>query len=304
MKKTILLFSLLVLFSFKSKAQTVTDIDGNVYTIVTIGTQQWLGENLKVIHYRNGDLIPNVSDNTAWINLLTGAYCNYNNDTNNTAIYGRLYNFHAAVDNRNIAPTGWHVPTKAEWDTLVNYLGGGNIAGGKLKEIGTEHWESPNTGATNESGFSALPGGMRSGAEINPSFGDIGKSGYFWSATQTRYRELYYLNTEARPDFWDNEEGGMSVRCVKDNTIGVYFENNPNKIRIYPNPAIDKINIDFSNLNQFCIVTIYDLSGKIIVQKQIKQLQNEINISSLINGIYIIEISDAQFISQKKLIKR
>lgn len=150
----------------------VIDIDGNVYQIVTIGTQVWMAENLKVTHYRNGDVIPNVTDGPTWAGLTTGAYCEYDNNVASVATYGRLYNWYAAVDTRNIAPDGWHVPSDEEWKQLETYLGmsqaeadaiglRGSDEGGMLKETGTSHWDSPNTGATNESGFTALPGGHR-----------------------------------------------------------------------------------------------------------------------------------------------
>src|SRR5665648_943598 len=107
---------------------TVTDIDGNVYKTVTIGTQVWMAENLKTTKYRNGDPIPNITDATAWTNLTTGAYCNNNNDANYATTYGRLYNWYAVNDIRNIAPAGWHIPTKAEWTTLTTYLGGQGLS--------------------------------------------------------------------------------------------------------------------------------------------------------------------------------
>jgi len=140
---------------------TVTDIDGNCYRTVTIGTQVWMAENLKVTHDCNGEAIPNVTDGATWAGLTAGAYCEYNNDVNNVATYGRLNNWYAVADSRNISPAGWHVASDAEWQTLSIFLGGDAIAGGKMKETGTTHWYSPNTGATNESGFSALPGGYR-----------------------------------------------------------------------------------------------------------------------------------------------
>ena len=140
---------------------TMTDIDGNTYTTVKIGDQWWMAENLKVTHYRNGEEIPNITDNTEWANLTSGAYCDYDNNPNNVATYGRLYNWYSIEDSRDLAPDGWHVPSRDEWQTMIEYLGGDGIAGGKLKESGTEHWLSPNEGATNESGFSALPSGMR-----------------------------------------------------------------------------------------------------------------------------------------------
>jgi uncharacterized protein (TIGR02145 family) len=143
-------------------AQTVKDFEGNVYKTITIGTQTWMADNLRTTKYRNGDAIPEVTDSSAWINLITGAYCNYNNTRNNDTIvsYGRFYNLYAVTDNRNICPTGWHVSTDAEWTTLTDYLGGASVAGDKLKEKGTTHWESPNAGATNEIGFTALPGAI------------------------------------------------------------------------------------------------------------------------------------------------
>lgn len=167
--KYILLLLILCIFSCeknpinskKEKTGTVTDIDGNIYQTIKIGTQWWMAENLKVTHYRNGDSIPNVTDETAWSNLTTGAYGNYNNDDDISNTYANLYNWYAVNDSRNIAPIGWHIPTDAEWQTLVDYLGGESVAGSKMKETGTEHWRSPNVGTTNESGFSALPGDYR-----------------------------------------------------------------------------------------------------------------------------------------------
>jgi len=201
---------------------TVTDIDGNVYNTITIGTQVWMVENLKVTHYRNGVSIPNVTDGTEWGNLTTGAYCNYNNDANISTTYGRLYNWYAVDDSRNIAPMGWHVPTNPELTTLIEYLEGESIAGGKLKETGTSHWYSPNTGATNESGFTALPGGCRCPCPYW-TFAGISSAGYWWAATEVgamdlwgiclwyNYAGVYYdeLGADVKPL-------GYSVRCLKD----------------------------------------------------------------------------------------
>src|ERR1035437_6882359 len=197
---------------------TVTDIDGNVYHFITIGTQVWLVENLKTTKYRNGDPIPNITDNNTWSNLTTGAYCNYNNDANNSTTYGRLYNWQATTDSRSIAPTGWHVPSDAEWTTLTSFLGStGGSAGGKLKETGTVHWQSPNTGATNESGFTALPGGYR---DLTGAFNNLGLNGYWWSVTEMSptsawYRNLYYAAPDMGSDYI-NKTDGFSIRCLKD----------------------------------------------------------------------------------------
>lgn len=199
-----------------NRTGTVTDIDGNIYKTVQIGSQWWMAENLKVTHYCNGDAIPKVGDEKGWSNLTTGAYCAYDNNVNIIAqTYGNLYNFHAVIDNRQLAPTGWHIPSDNDWQTLINYLGGNEIAGGKLKETGTEHWESPNTGATNESGFFALPGGIRMGFYTN-----MGLSACFWSHkaqsnTNGWYRHLFHNMTYVdRVPYPKNY--GMSVRCVRN----------------------------------------------------------------------------------------
>jgi uncharacterized protein (TIGR02145 family) len=196
---------------------TVTDIDGNVYQTVTIGTQVWMAENLKVTRYRNGDPIPNITSNSQWASLTTGAYCEYDNDINNVATYGRLYNWEAVDDSRNIAPEGWHVPTDAEWTTLINYLGGPSVAGGKMKETGTTHWMSPNTGATNESGFTGLPGGWR---YSDGNYFVLTIETAFWSSTyagmgQAQLRDLVYSSPSVY-SFSFPMSVGLSIRCVRD----------------------------------------------------------------------------------------
>lgn len=196
-------------------ATTVMDIDDNVYQTVTIGDQVWTAENLKVTRYRNGDAIPNVTSNGAWEALTTGAYCNYNNDVNNVAVYGRLYNWHAVMDSRNIAPEGWHVASNADWHTLVDYLGGQYVAGGKLKATGTTLWTAPNAGATNETGFKALPGGCR---YINGTWWGRGTYAWFMAATSTTawYRSMYYNDDNASQGHEYDNQSGFSIRCVKD----------------------------------------------------------------------------------------
>ncbi len=211
----------LINYKFKSGPEpdcgTITDVDGNVYQTITIGNQVWMAENLKVTHYRNGDPIPNVTGSSSWSDLSTGAFCEYGNDINNVATYGRLYNWYAVNDSRNIAPSGWHVPSDAEWQTLVDYLGGANIAGVKMKEAGTVHWNSPNLGATNESGFSALPGGHRN---TGGSFLERDLHAYFWSSTEFNSyaswdRAMSYLTSQVYQYYYDKRYG-FSVRCVKD----------------------------------------------------------------------------------------
>ena len=198
---------------------TITDIDGNVYHTVTIGTQVWMVENLKTTKYRNGDPIPNVTAGASWVALTTGAYCWYNNDVATyKANYGALYNWYAVGDSRNIAPAGWHVPTDAEWTILTDYLGGTFISGGKLKESGILRWATPNTGATNETNFTALPGGRRLNSD--GIFYGAGGYSYWWSssendASRVWHRILYYYGADTNRGH-DLKQNGYSVRCVKN----------------------------------------------------------------------------------------
>ena len=202
----------------------VTDIDGNVYHTITLGTQVWMVENLKTTHYRDGTAIPNITDNTAWTNSTIGAYCNYDNDPSNATEYGRLYNIIAMKDPR-IAPSGWHVPSSPEWGSALKYLGGSGIAGGRMKEAGFLHWLSPNTGGDNSSGFTALGSGTRF-----VSFGNLKSKAVFWSSTasydlSTNVANISYLQfnyNSADPAGNSYSLGGSigasgySIRCVKD----------------------------------------------------------------------------------------
>ncbi|MBN1892990.1 fibrobacter succinogenes major paralogous domain-containing protein [bacterium] len=199
---------------------TLTDIDGNVYRTVKIGSQIWMAENLKVTRYRNGDAIRNVTDDSTWTKLTKGARCAFENSENNAKIYGYLYNWYAVNDYRKIAPPGWHIPKDAEWQTLVDYLGGADVAGGKMKEAGTTHWISPNAGATNECGFSGLPGGYRECS--NGSFLFLGFNAYLWSATEyiiecdASDRSMNYFDSGVHHGN-NSKRYGLSVRLLRDN---------------------------------------------------------------------------------------
>jgi uncharacterized protein (TIGR02145 family) len=197
------------------QAQTVKDIVGNVYKTVKIGTQVWMAENLKSTKFTDDKTIPLVSNKT-WEELKTPAYCWYNNDeAANKNTYGALYNWYA-VNTNKVCPTGWHLPTESEWTTLIEYLGGEDNAGGKLKEKGTIHWESPNAGATNEAGFTALPGGDRLGNE----FENAGELVNWWAATKIGAKDALCVNIRykfgnvSRYDY--GRAVGYSVRCIKN----------------------------------------------------------------------------------------
>ena len=195
---------------------TVTDYDGNVYHTIKIGTQAWLVENLKVTHYRNGTAISNATTASAWTSLASGGgYCDYLFMSAEAAKYGHLYNWAAVTSSNNIAPTGWHVATNAEYSTLISYLGGASAAGGTLKETGTADWYPVNVGATNSSGFTALPGGYIDGTGASSL---ITNYGCFWTTTSISSSsaydfETYYGNASASQNA--RPIGcGMSVRCV------------------------------------------------------------------------------------------
>jgi uncharacterized protein (TIGR02145 family) len=194
------------------------DGDNNYYPVVQINTQLWMAANLKTTKFKDGStVIPLVTDITVWSNLTSPGYCWYNNnEASYKNIYGALYNWYT-VNTGNLCPTGWHVPTDAEWTTLITYLGGTSVAGGKLKETSTAHWTSPNAGATNETGFTALPGGNRN---ISGTCGNVGSDGYWWSSTEgpsaTAWnRDASYGSTWVDRSN-DGKQVGLSVRCVRD----------------------------------------------------------------------------------------
>ena len=182
-----------------------------------IGTQIWMLKNLDVDTYRNGDVIPQVTDDATWASLTTGAWCYYNNDLANGEIYGKLYNWYAVNDRRGLAPIGYHIPSNAEWTTLITGLGGGGSAGGALKEAGITHWQTPNTGATNSNRWTGLPGGIR---VYYSAFFNINSFGYWWSSTALNVGSAWinYLtyNNSNIVTSDDNKRSGLSVRCIKD----------------------------------------------------------------------------------------
>lgn len=202
-----------------SLVPTVTDVDANTYSTVKIGNQIWMAENLKTTKYRNGNLIGTTTPATLDISAETAPKYQWTSGGNesNVSTYGRLYTWYAIMDTRNICPTGWHVPTDAEWTTLTTYLG--SLSGGRLKESGTTHWLTPNTDAINDSKFSALPSGMRN---EDGTFNDLGWDCYWWSATEEEdsdawSRNLDYSSYEIeRESLGTNKRIGASIRCLKD----------------------------------------------------------------------------------------
>jgi uncharacterized protein (TIGR02145 family) len=316
MKTTIFFIALSISLSLfaQTAGSGMIDIDGNLYTTVIIGSQEWVSENLNVSKYNDGTIIPEVTDPTAWDNLTTGAWCYYNNDPANGLIYGKLYNYYAiagihdtiaSTPNKVLAPIGFHVPTDTNWTTLSDYLGGFNVAGGELKEIGTAHWMSPNTGATNGSGFTGLADGFR---WYYGPFGGMGLYANWWSSTEFTQISTNQVVVWTRHLDHDNaaltvnnalKKFGFSVRLIND----TLFSDSPTNIEtteaklihIYPNPASDNVIIDLGNLTSSgnWYYTITNTIGQEIKKGEITEQQTFININDIRDvGLYLIKIYD------------
>jgi len=315
MKRTILLFAGLAFLTFKNQAQTVTDYDGNVYNTVTIGTQVWMKENLKTTHYSTGvAMVDGTSAGDISGDYTTKYYFDYGNTPANTIIYGKLYTWAAVMNGaassnsepsgvQGACPIGWHLPSDAEWTTLTTFLGGESVAGGKLKETGTTHWQSPNTGATNETGFTALPGGNR---YDGGTFYSIGSGGDWWSSTEDNtndawYRYMGYDDSGVGRNY-GSKTNGFSVRCLRDNGSSIEDINYQEKIKIYPNPTIDRVYVDCAE-QQVIKMQIYNVVGECVLKRELGSGTNDIDISSLPTGIYVIKITGADWTVQRKLTK-
>ncbi|MBI5539606.1 MAG: T9SS type A sorting domain-containing protein [Bacteroidia bacterium] len=302
MKKIFLLLIGLAFFTFKNNAQTISDIDGNVYNTVVINNRIWMQENLKVTKYRDGTIIPNVTINSSWANLSTGAYCDYNNVPTNSISYGRLYNWYTVNDIHGICPDGWYVPTDEDWGSLLSFLGGDSFSGGLLKETGTVHWTSPNTGATNASGFTALPAGTR---YIDGVFGLIGSQGRFWSSTEYNITQAWWLiltnSSAASNKSYNVKTYGVSIRCIKDTATNVNEIINKNRINIHPNPFNDNLQIDFAE--SIYNIQIFNITGECILQKELNNNTNIIETGAIKAGYYLLRITTTNGIVNFPIVK-
>ncbi len=199
----------------------IIDVEGNSYNTVYIGMQCWFAENLRVSKYNDGTPIPNITNNTQWENNTTGAWVFYTKYVDSNSKYGKLYNWYAVSPttngNKNVCPTGWHMPSNVEWKILTDYLGGEWVAGGKMKEVGINNWNSPNKNASNSSLFTGLPGGIRGN---NGGYSAIGSLGFWWSSSEYDNKNAWYLSLSSSSGgsgIYNNPKGdGLSIRCLKD----------------------------------------------------------------------------------------
>jgi uncharacterized protein (TIGR02145 family) len=329
MKKMILLFAALAFLSIENQAQTtVSDINGNIYNTVAIGSQLWMKENLKATKYNDGAAIiyPGTT-NTSWANNTTGAYAWYQNDSATySGIYGALYNWYAVSSTtnggKNLCPSGWHVPTHNDWTTLERAIctsatcatdfpfdistGGyrGTDEGGKLKETGFTHWNSPNSGATNSSTFNALGGSKREGSGTFTTA--IGDYGLWWTNTafDNSYSWCRILNNNhadvSRVHGWPNSYG-LSVRCVCDTLLSSIQEIRiENQIQIYPNPVNNNLTIETLQKSE---IEILNIEGQIIKSIYTNDKATTIDISTLAGGMYFLKVKTEKGFVVKKFVK-
>lgn len=307
MKYKFLFFFGLALFAFRINAQTsFTDPrDGNVYDTITIGTQVWMKENLRYLPSVVGPATASETTLYYYVYDYNGTSVTDAKATYNYTTYGVLYNWPAASIS---CPCGWHLPSLAEWTQLSNYLGGESIAGGKLKETGTTHWVSPNIGATNESGFTALPSGIRSNLG---TFWDLGYASILWTSSEkiSEYPEVFvwyrYIHGNGiwTGSQWDSMDKGFAVRCVKDSAASFIKDNSIDKqIQIYPNPATDKLTINYTKKEK-AKMQVYNMLGKCVFTIYLQNGINDIDISILTKGVYVILIMSDIWTCQYKLTK-
>jgi len=324
MKQLVWIFLVLTLSAFSQvPGNGVTDIDGNQYNTVIIGTQEWMKENLNVSKYSDGTPIPQVTDPTAWSNLTTGAWCYYNNDTSLGNTYGKMYNWYAVAgiwqaesnpptsaeiaSRKSLAPSDWNVPSVADWSSLFNYLGGNSVAGGKMKEAGLNHWLNPNTDATNSSGFTGLPGGYRPTNTIGQN---LTGTGHWWCSDYlapfaANFFQLTWTNGAVVNSTFDTRTG-ISVRWVKSSILGNETFSNQ-LFEVYPNPAKDQLTIDWNNNTSLVgwKYKIINALGQEVLYGVLNLQQNTIQLNNINGqGLYFVKIYDREnsLIETKKII--
>jgi uncharacterized protein (TIGR02145 family) len=330
--------------SFTTIAGTVSDINGNVYNTITIGNQVWMKENLKVTKYRNGDPIPGDLSDASWTSTTSGAY-DRRYITAYESLYGNQYNWYAVADSRGLCPVGWHVPSKADWNVLNKFLDGAsdtacvgplsnsaclNTAGGQMKKNGFGYiqnadWYTPNTGGTNTSHFTALPGGLRNETGV---YYHIGLRGYYWASNSNAsccawHTVMYYSNAALERNV-NNKQMGYSVRCLRDNTGGMPqgISGSSGKeseiselgsfakeeILINPNPANTEVNLEIaSSESGDCRVEISDMLGRVVLEEK-HSLQPGANVISydirnFRNGIYQVKVERGSSRKVYRLVK-
>jgi uncharacterized protein (TIGR02145 family) len=301
--------SLILIFLFNLSAlnaQTfvcgdpLVDIDGNTYATIEIAGKCWMQENLKAIRCNDGTSIPLTTDSILWSGLSGPSYTYYGSNINNVDAYGLLYNGYAAIDPCGICPSGWSIPSDSAWTDMVNTLGGETVAGAALKD--TEGWIS-NTGSTNSSGFTAKPAGFR---VANGGYDYLTTQARFWSSTmattQNAWSRVLYFNNSTVGRLNYHLKNGMSVRCVRNLTVGIEESNLLQGFHIFPNPASNNLSIALGG-SSATNITIANSLGEIVYTSTSanSQLVN-VELTDFSTGLYIVHIEQAGFMNSKKLV--
>lgn len=286
-----------MLLALMTKAQTVTDVDGNMYHTVTIGDQTWMQENLKTTHFNNGLAIPTT---TSPINNEPDKIYqwSYNDDTTYASEYGRLYTWNVARDTINVCPEGWHVPDMDEWETLREYLGGEAVAGGRMKEPGLAHWSQTDSTVDNASGFTGLGSGFRG----NPSgFRNLLEFGGFWTSTPFGSSETFprgaYVLLDAKDSSFKNSVAvanvGLPIRCLKDAVSSSHVVMNQTyTISLTPNPASDRLTLHMPKDGNYRI-NIFNEQGQLMHRQEVAGKETDIDITRYPSGTYLLEVNSA-----------
>jgi uncharacterized protein (TIGR02145 family) len=302
MKIRILTLIYLFVNTISILAQTVTDVDGNTYNTISIGNQIWLTENLKVTKYNDQVPISLVLDDASWSTQTQDAYCYYQGDIANASIYGNLYNWHVVNNAKNVCPSGYHVPSIADWEELITFVGGNAVAGGKLKEMGLEHWLDPNTGADNSSSFTLLPSGWR--ANNNGFYESLSQMAFVWSSTSVdaQSSSIILVGYDS-PACYTSESHiltGLPIRCLKDETASINENLNQQPILVYPNIAKNVITIESK---QNLEIDIFNVEGQKIKSFKLMNNKTDIDVLDLASGVYIINALTDKGIVTYKFIK-
>ncbi len=303
MKISLIILSFMFLDLSTVSSQTVSDIDGNTYSTVSIGNQVWMGENLKVTKFNDQNPIALVLDDTQWSSQTQAAYCYYQGDITNSNDYGNLYNWYVVNNSRNVCPTGYHVPSITEWEELITFLGGNAVAGGKLKEAGFAHWLSPNTGADNSSGFTLLPSGWR--ANNNGFYENLSYMAYVWSSTSVdaQSSSIILVGYDSQAAYTSDSHilTGLPIRCLKDETSSLDEADNDQPILVYPNPANDLVNIHIATIDN-PTVKLIDTKGQLVLEGSIENATCSFDVSTFGNGVYFIQIQGTTGVNHTKIV--
>jgi uncharacterized protein (TIGR02145 family) len=299
---SILNFSTLVFAQFPTTGNGIYDYEGNNYqTIILENEQEWMAENLKSKLFSNGDSIQNLNFNNAWQTTNIGAFSVYNENITTSSIYGNLYNWYVTIDERNICPVGWHVPTDNEWTDYSDLLGGNGVAGGKMKLQETLYWRAPNSGATNESLFSGLPAGCR---YDGGNFANLEKYAFWWTSSQLDnqfgwYRSTNYLSDNLVKNY-GKKQAGYSIRCLKNQAISIDENNKELTFSISPNPFTENITIKTKEIGK--ILLLQNIHGETIQSIQLDSTNEVFATEQLSSGIYfIVDLSTMTRFKLKKL---